>query len=105
VTAFEFIESYCDPVPFTLPVSTRKKVLIDGKQLQYGPALSGTLAKTDAGYSVTLDSVVTVEFKPGVHAKVSGFDITPEATFASGTVGPFGLIAFHEKVNLSFGDA
>lgn len=105
MSPFEILDTYADPGPFTLPVSSVKKVLVDGKRLQYGPALSGTIAKTDAGYSVTLDSIITVEVEPGVHAKVSGFDVTQADTFALGTAGPFGLMAFRRKINLSFGDA
>ncbi len=104
MNAYDIINTYCDPGVFVLPVSTQKKVLIDGKQIQYGPT-RGTITKTDAGYSVSLDSAVTVEIDPGVHAKVTGFDLTQAATFALGTVGPFGIVAFRRPINLSFGDA
>lgn len=105
MTAYEILDQYADPGAFTLPVSSLKKVLIDGKRLQYGPTLSGTISKTDAGYSVALDSIITVEVEPGVHAKVGGFDVTQAATFALGTAGPFGVFAFRRQINLSFGDA
>lgn len=105
MTAYEMINTYLGPAasgPFALPCDGRKTVVVDGKQIQYGP-LSGTITLADGMKIITLDEPgILAEIEFGMHAVVKRIECTPTATFAVGKA--LGFVR-RKQINLSFGDA
>lgn len=105
MTAYDMIDTYLGPAasgPFAIPCDGRRTVVVDGKQIQYGP-LTGTITLADGMKIVLLDDPgITAEIDYGMHAVVKRIECTPTATFAM--CHKLGFV-FRKKINLSFEDA